>query len=110
MLHVVQCGGDVCAVVVAVSKSAPASVDRNNPDASLQSRSLCNLQIGYGFKLGDANHAADGRLYDPENGKTYRGSITAEGEKLELRGYIGFKAFGRSETWTRTDASQATCR
>jgi hypothetical protein len=26
-----------------------------------------------------------------------------------VRGYIGFKALGRSETWKRTSAAYATC-
>ena len=104
-----RCGGDVCASVVAISKTAPATNDGNNPDASLRSRPICNLMIGSGFHPRDVNHAEDGRLYDPESGKTYKGSMTADGSTLNLRGYIGFKAFGRSETWTRTDASQVTC-
>ena len=110
VLHIARCGGDVCANVVAISKTAPAVVDGNNPDKSMRTRPICNLQIGSGFKLVDVNHAEDGKLYDPENGKTYKGSMSAEGNALNLRGYIGFKAFGRSETWTRTDASQVTCR
>ncbi len=110
VLRIAHCGGEVCATVVAISKTAPATVDGNNPDKSLRTRSICNLQIGSGFKLQDANHAEDGKIYDPENGKTYKGSMTAEGNTLNLRGFIGFKAFGRSEMWTRTEASQGTCR
>ena len=110
ILHIDRCGGDVCATVVTISKTAPGTIDANNPDKSLRSRPLCNLEVGLDFKLADAAHAEDGKLYDPESGKTYKGSMTAEGNKLNLRGYVGFKAFGRSETWTRTDASQVTCR
>ncbi len=110
VLHIAHCGSEVCANVVAISKSAPATIDGNNPDKSLRTRPICNLQIGSGFKLQDATHAEDGKIYDPENGKTYKGSMSAEGDTLNLRGYIGFKAFGRSETWTRTDASKTTCR
>lgn len=110
VLHIAPCGSDVCANVVTIAKSAPSTLDGNNPDKSLRNRPICNLQIGSGFHLADANRAEDGKLYDPESGKTYKGSMTADGASLNLRGYIGFKAFGRSETWTRTDASQAGCR
>jgi uncharacterized protein (DUF2147 family) len=35
--------------------------------------------------------------------------MTAEGDELHLRGYVGFKLFGKTETWTRTSPSDATC-
>lgn len=35
--------------------------------------------------------------------------MSADGDHLNLRGYIGFKAFGRSETWTRVERTAATC-
>lgn len=110
VLRIAPCGGDVCATVVTISKTAPSTLDGNNPDKSLRNRSICNLQVGTAFHLVDADHAEDGKLYDPESGKTYKGSMTAAGSALNLRGYVGFKAFGRSETWARTDASQAGCR
>lgn len=38
-----------------------------------------------------------------ENGKTYRSElrVTDGREKLEMRGYIGFSLFGRTEVWIR---------
>lgn len=110
VLHIAPCGGEVCATVVTISKTAPSVLDGNNPDKSLRNRSICNLQVGTAFHLVDVNRAEDGKLYDPESGKTYKGSMTAVGSVLNLRGYVGFKAFGRSETWTRTNASQVGCR
>ena len=64
---------------------------------------------GTGFKLKDADHGVNGRIYDPETGKTYKSEMSSEGNTLSLRGYIGFKALGRSETWKRTSAESATC-
>ena len=109
VIEVYKCGADVCAKMVFLSQEAASQVDSNNPEASARTRPLCGLQIGYGFKLGDASHAESGKLYDPKSGKTYRGSMTAQGEQLNLRGYIGIKAFGRSEIWTRADGGSATC-
>lgn len=31
--------------------------------------------------------------------------MTAEGDVLHLRGYLGIKLFGRTETWTRLPAT-----
>jgi uncharacterized protein (DUF2147 family) len=109
VIEISRCGGDVCARMVAISKQAPTRFDTNNPDPAARKKLLCGLQIGYGFHLGDPAHADGGKLYDPKSGKTYHGTMTAEGDQLHLRGYIGIKAFGRTETWTRASPTDATC-
>jgi uncharacterized protein (DUF2147 family) len=110
VIEIFNCGSDVCAKMVAISPQAPSQLDTHNPDASARTQPLCGEQIGYGFHLSDPAHADGGKLYDPKSGKTYHGTMSAEGDQLHLRGYIGIKAFGRSETWTRTDHGAATCR
>jgi uncharacterized protein (DUF2147 family) len=44
-----------------------------------------------------------GEILDPESGKTYRAKMRLAdgGQKLIVRGYIGFSLFGRSQTWVR---------
>jgi uncharacterized protein (DUF2147 family) len=44
-----------------------------------------------------------GEILDPENGKTYRAKmkLSEDGRRLQVRGYIGFSVFGRSQTWVR---------
>lgn len=44
-----------------------------------------------------------GRVLDPENGKIYRVKLhlSEDGQSLEVRGYVGFSLFGRSQRWTR---------
>ena len=108
-IEIFKCNNDLCARLVAISKQASTQLDEKNPNPAARKRPLCGLQIGYGFHLTDPTHAEGGRLYDPKSGKTYHGAMTAEGNQLHLRGYIGFKAFGRSETWTRTTKETATC-
>ena len=45
----------------------------------------------------------DGKIYDPENGKTYSCKMTLrDSEHLDVRGFIGFSLLGRTENWTRT--------
>lgn len=108
MIHVAPCGSGICATLTALSKSAPSTVDDKNPDATLRTRPLCGLRIGDGFQ-GTGDKAEGGHLYDPKSGKTYRGSMTAKANELDLRGYIGIKAFGRSETWTRLNEAPPAC-
>jgi len=47
----------------------------------------------------------DGHILDPENGKVYRSNarLIENGNKLEVRGYIGMPVLGRSQTWIRQD-------
>ena len=46
-----------------------------------------------------------GEILDPENGKTYRVTLTLldSGQKLEVHGYIGISALGRSQIWRRQE-------
>jgi uncharacterized protein (DUF2147 family) len=101
IVRVYPCGSDVCLKVVKLPPDAPATTDQQNPDRSLRSRPLCNLTIGTGFHQSDPTHLTDGYLYDPKSGRTYRGTVAAEGETLKLHGYIGISLFGRTETWQR---------
>lgn len=46
---------------------------------------------------------SDGTILDPAKGKTYRAKakLLEGGDKLEVRGYIGIEALGRTQTWVR---------
>ena len=109
VIAIAPCGESVCARLVAVDPKAPGRFDAENPDPALRSRRLCGLEIGREFHLVDPDHATGGKLYDPKSGKTYSGSMSAEGDKLSLRGYVGLKIFGRSEVWTRVKPGFTPC-
>ncbi|MES2952566.1 MAG: DUF2147 domain-containing protein [Pseudomonadota bacterium] len=64
---------------------------------------LIGLEIIRGAKKADGKDVwEDGKILDPENGKTYALRMTPieNGSKLEVRGSIAF--FGRTQTWVRT--------
>ena len=43
-----------------------------------------------------------GTIYDPENGSTYSCVIKMKTDNsLDIRGYIGIKALGRTDTWKK---------
>lgn len=109
VVEIYRCGQDVCARLVRVSRQVPEHVDAQNPNPRLRGRSLCGLEIGSGFHMTGPNHAVGGRLYDPASGNTYSGWMTADGNTLQLRGYIGISIFGRTETWTRVQSDPAPC-
>lgn len=110
IISVAPCGGSLCAKVLSTGDETGARIDSNNPDASLRTRALCGLQIGEGFHGSDPNKADGGHLYDPRSGKTYKGSMTSEGDVLLLRGYVGLSMFGRTARWDRVTAPVDTCK
>jgi uncharacterized protein (DUF2147 family) len=99
----------ICLTIVRLAPTAPETTDQQNPDAALRNRNLCGLTVGTGFHEADPEHLTDGHLYDPKTGHTYQGAISAEGNTLHLRGYIGISLFGRTETWHRVPTIRA-CR
>lgn len=45
----------------------------------------------------------DGEIIDPRTGNTYHCNLrlSAKGDRLNVRGYIGVPLFGRTQTWVR---------
>ena len=68
-------------------------------------KSLKGLRIVSGLKSAGDTHYDSGTILDPQSGKTYKlkGNIVEGGKKLELRGFIGFAALGRNQTWIRAN-------
>lgn len=79
--------------------------DRKNPDEALQSRPIVGLKLLTNFIFDrDDQSWEKGKIYDPEVGKTYKCVIhLGEDGTLNVRGYIGIRALGRSTTWTRPE-------
>ncbi|MFH4354338.1 MAG: DUF2147 domain-containing protein [Neisseriaceae bacterium] len=68
-----------------------------------KNRPVEGMTILTGLKKTGPNLYDGGKLLDPESGNTYSGSaqVLNDGKSLSLRGYIGFKLFGRSQVWQR---------
>ncbi|WP_052732589.1 DUF2147 domain-containing protein [Hymenobacter terrenus] len=43
----------------------------------------------------------DGTIYDPEEGKTYSCRMKLDGNRLNIRGYVGVSLFGRETVWQK---------
>ena len=85
-------------------RNGEKALDVNNPDESKHNDPLLGLQIIKGFIYNaEENIWEDGKIYDPQSGKTYSCIIKKEGNKLKVRGYIGFSLLGRTEIWTKTN-------
>ncbi|MDQ1160930.1 uncharacterized protein (DUF2147 family) [Chryseobacterium sp. SORGH_AS 447] len=67
-----------------------------------KNKPILGLEIIRGLKK-DGNEFTDGTITDPKTGKTYKCTIKREGDKLNVRGYLGISAFGRTQTWQKVN-------
>jgi uncharacterized protein (DUF2147 family) len=71
-------------------------------EGSRRNQPVIGMTILWGMtKQGDEYQG--GEILDPENGKVYRSrmKLVDNGKKLDVRGFIGFSLFGRSQIWVR---------
>jgi uncharacterized protein (DUF2147 family) len=81
-------------------------VDSENPKARLRNRPIMGLPLLKNFTYSSKKKQwVDGRIYDPDNGKTYDCFAWFEDgnyNRLYLKGYVmGIRALGRSTEWKR---------
>ena len=112
-IEIFKCGGKYCGKIVSVKEpNYPADskegvpgtprLDGKNPDSAKKTKPIIGLQIVSDFILDGKGVWKGGSVYDPKNGKTYRGKITlVSPNKLNLRGFVGITLFGRTTSWTR---------
>ena len=64
---------------------------------------ILGLKTVTGLKLAKDNEYADGKVIDPLTGKIYslKAKLSANGNRLNLRGYVGVSTIGRNQTWLR---------
>lgn len=111
-IEIVRCGDEYCGDIVWLKNpdyppdtkdgvpGTPRS-DHNNPSPGLRGKPLLGLRIMDGFRHADGSWSG-GTIYDPKNGKTYRGKLTlGSPTRLNLRGFVGIPLFGRTSHWTR---------
>jgi uncharacterized protein (DUF2147 family) len=114
-IEIYKCGSDYCGKIVWLkepvypaksSEGTPGTpkVDSKNPDASHRRAPLIGLQLIEGFQFAGGNLWKNGRIYDPDSGKTYSAKATmVSPNELDLRGFIGISLIGRTEKWTRSN-------
>ncbi len=112
-IEIFRCAGKYCGNIVWIDKPLYSADegqartglprrDDNNPNPDLRSRPIIGLQIMTAFEFTGDFRWGGGKVYDPNNGKTYSGKMTlVSSDRLLLRGYVLFSLFGRTSTWTR---------
>ncbi len=83
-------------------KTKKPKVDKNNPDPKLRKTPLKGFRLLKDFTYTGKNEWSNGTIYDPENGSTYSCTIKmTDVNTLDIRGYIGISALGRTDVWKR---------
>ncbi|MXV38188.1 DUF2147 domain-containing protein [Flavobacteriaceae bacterium Ap0902] len=67
-----------------------------------KNKPIVGMVVLEGVEKDGKNKWDDGKILDPNNGKTYDVSLElVEKNKLKVRGYIGFSMLGRTQYWYR---------
>ncbi|MFC6999388.1 DUF2147 domain-containing protein [Rufibacter roseus] len=106
--EIYQCGDKLCGKIIWLkepNRNGKPKLDQLNPDPKLQTRTIMNMVFLKGFEPEGDGKWDDGTIYDPKSGKTYSSymKLLGNGDKLEVKGYIGISLIGRSQIWTRVN-------
>ena len=85
-------------------KSDP-TYDVNNPKESERNKPLTGLIYIWDLKF-NKNEWSGGKIYNPENGKTYSAKASLKGDQLSIRATVA--GFGRTLIYTRIPASESS--
>ena len=101
-VQISECGAALCGKIVTSDriKANPAVADDKNKDPAQRARLLKDLPMLQGF-TGGPTQWKGGSVYNPEDGGTYKGSITLiDANTLKLTGCI-FAPLCKTQVWTR---------
>ncbi|HTI86263.1 MAG TPA: DUF2147 domain-containing protein [Alphaproteobacteria bacterium] len=88
--------------LIAVGRAHATDLDSRNPDPALRARPVLGLTILRDFRQEKDGSWSGGIVYDPEEGRTYRGTLVLDRDgRLRMRGYVGISLFGRTEILVR---------
>jgi len=91
-----------CGRIAALGGSAGAErLDKRNPSERLRARPVLGLEILSGISPAGAGAWNVEALYNPDDGRTYRGAVRLLGDdRLELKG-CALAIFCQTQTWRR---------
>ena len=108
-----DCDGLLCGRIYWLKKPSSGGQpkrDQHNPDAALRDRPLCGMTILSGFRKVDERTWTAGRIYNPNDGRSFSSTIDLEPDgSLKIRGYVGFSLFGKTVVWVRPQEAPARC-
>lgn len=98
------CGEKLCGKIVWFTEPRNADgtlkVDEKNKNQALRTRPLLGLQLMSGFTETGDGKWTKGRIYNPEDGQTYRSKLEVKDhDTLNVSGCV--LIFCKAQTWTR---------
>jgi len=112
-IEVAPCGEHLCGTIVWLLEpfddDGRETRDTENPDPALRDRKVLGLRVleGVNPKPDKKGYWKGGRIYDPDNGKTYRCTLSLDEQgNMKLRGFIGISLIGRNSYWTRVTETE----
>lgn len=113
VVEISPCGASACGVVSwlrePLGDDGKPVRDMRNKDAGKRGGPVCGSKMLWGFKRVGAGDWEGGKIYNAEDGDVYSAEMTAAGDTLKVRGYVGLPIFGKSQVWSRVGASPAGC-
>ena len=76
-----------------------------NCPAPYTNKPILGIDVLTGLKYVEGLNFSGGKIIDPLSGNIYsmKAKLSPNGKRLNLRGYVGISALGRSQTWIKND-------
>ncbi|HET6632733.1 MAG TPA: DUF2147 domain-containing protein [Rhodanobacteraceae bacterium] len=109
IIEITDNNGELRAKVLKVMNMTPEQIARDGQpprctqcDGPRKDQPIEGMTIMWGVHK-DGDHWSGGQILDPSSGKTYKVKLSLEdgGSKLDVRGYVGWSLFGRTQVWHR---------
>lgn len=105
-VRIEPCGERLCGVIVWLKEpnddQGRPKRDIFNQDESQRDRAIVGLRLLSGFEMSGGASWSGGRIYNPEDGKTYKSKISLQDDKtLKVEGCV--LIFCKSQIWTRVE-------
>ena len=99
IVEIFEDNGKYFASIVAAYIAPSDTICKNCP-GDRKNKPFIGMKIIEGLEK-NGNTYEGGTILDPESGRIYRCYLALEGERLKVRGYIGFSIIGRTQYWRR---------
>ncbi len=109
IIEITDNGGELQGKILELMNLSPQEIAQGGEhpkcllcEGALKNQPIEGMTIMSGIKK-DGDVWDGGKIVDPKSGKTYKVKLTLDngGQKMDVRGYIGFSLLGRSQTWYR---------
>lgn len=105
------CEAGLCGTIMWLKNPLNAAgtdlLDSNNVDESLRGRTVVGIEVVYGFTEARPGRWTGGKIYNPEDGRTYNSRLVERDENtLTVKGCVLFIC--KSQTWTRVEQEETS--